>query len=174
MTAQFFGTEFEKIKSSNALAKVVENLELVTKWGVDKETAIRILKGIVNTQNIRGTDLISITVRHTDKEDARNVTAEVARAYKAYRTEIESRDADKGLYELNKAVRDQEDKVEERRKVLATIVRTKGSFTRGRIRFTANQVWMRTRGRGVRSKLSTSFEQEKMQLESQINSLLQV
>src|SRR6478609_1222627 len=43
MTAQFFGTEFEKIKSSNSLSKVVENLELVSKWGVDKETAIRIL-----------------------------------------------------------------------------------------------------------------------------------
>ena len=101
--------------------------ELVNKWGVDKETAIRILKGIVNTQNIRGTDLISITVRHTDKEDARNVTAEVARAYKAYRTEIESRDADKGLYELNKAVRDQEDKVEERRKVLGDDRKNKGN-----------------------------------------------
>ena len=76
MTPQFFGTEFEKIKSSNSLSKVVENLELVNKWGVTKEDAIRILKGIVNTQNIRGTDLISIRVRHTNKEDARDVTAD--------------------------------------------------------------------------------------------------
>jgi succinoglycan biosynthesis transport protein ExoP len=172
MTPQFFGTEFEKIKSSNSLAKVVENLELVTKWGVDKETAIRILKGIVNTQNIRGTDLISITVRHTDKEDARNVTAEVARAYKAYRTEIESRDADKGLYELNKAVRDQEDKVEERRKVLATIVRTKGIIYKGQDSFYGQSGV--DEDQGARSALQTfnQLEQEKMQLESQINSLL--
>ena len=94
MTPQFFGTEFEKIKSRNSLAKVVDNLELVNRWNVDKETAIRILKGIVNTQNIRGTDLISIRVRHTNKVDARDVTEEVAKAYKAYRAEIESRDAD--------------------------------------------------------------------------------
>jgi capsular exopolysaccharide synthesis family protein len=172
MTPQFFGTEFEKIKSSNSLAKVVENLELVTKWSVDKETAIRILKGIVNTQNIRGTDLISITVRHTDKEDARNVTAEVARAYKAYRTEIESRDSDKGLYELNKAVRDQEDKVEERRKVLATIVRTKGIIYKGQDSFYGQSGV--DEDQGARSALQTfnELEQEKMQLESQINSLL--
>ncbi len=172
MTAQFFGTEFEKIKSSNSLAKVVENLSLVNKWGVDKETAIRILKGIVNTQNIRGTDLISITVRHTDKEDARNVTAEVAKAYKAYRTEIESRDADKGLYELNKAVRDQEDKVEERRKVLATIVRTKGIIYKGQDSFYGQSGV--DEDQGARSALQTfnELEQEKMQLESQINSLL--
>lgn len=172
MTAQFFGTEFEKIKSSNSLAKVVDNLELVTKWGVDKETAIQILKGIVNTQNIRGTDLISITVRHTDKEDARNVTSEVAKAYKAYRSEIEGRDAEKGLYELNKAVRDQEDKVEERRKVLATIVRTKGIIYKGQDSFYGQSGV--DEDQGARSALQTfnELEQEKMQLESQINSLL--
>lgn len=172
MTTQFFGTEFEKIKSSNSLAKVVENLELVNKWSVDKETAVRILKGIVNTQNIRGTDLISITVRHTDKEDARNVAAEVARAYKAYRTEIESRDSDKGLYELNKAVRDQEDKVEERRKVLATIVRTKGIIYKGQDSFYGQSGV--DEDQGARTALQTYNElgEEKMQLESQINSLL--
>jgi len=172
MTPQFFGTEFEKIKSSNSLTKVVDNLELVTKWGVDKETAIQILKGIVNTQNIRGTDLISITVRHTDKEDARNVTSEVAKAYKAYRSEIEGRDAERGLYELNKAVRDQEDKVEERRKVLATIVRTKGIIYKGQDSFYGQSGV--DEDQGARSALQTfnQLEQEKMQLESQINSLL--
>src|SRR6478752_196142 len=116
MTPQFFGTEFAKITSRNSLSKVVEKLDLMNKWGVDNETAIRILKGIVVTQNIRGTDLISIRVRHPDKEDARNVTAEVANAYKVYRNEIESREAEKGLTELKRAVRDQEDIVESSRK----------------------------------------------------------
>lgn len=172
VTANFFGTEFEKIKSSNSLAKVVENLELVNRWGVDKETAIQILKGIITTTNVRGTDLISITVRHTDKEDARNVTAEVARAYKAYRTEIESRDIDKGLYELNKAVRDQEDKVEERRKVLTTIARTKGIIYKGTDSFYGQSGV--DEDQGARNALQTynDLEREKLQLESQITSLL--
>lgn len=125
MTPQFFGTEFEKIKSRNSLIRVVENLDLVNSWGVDKETAIAILRGIVQTENIRGTDLISISVRHTNKEDARDVTAEVARAYKSYRSELEEGVRLKGINELKKAVRDQEDKVEERRKILTTISRTK-------------------------------------------------
>jgi polysaccharide biosynthesis transport protein len=86
MTAQFFGTEFEKIKNRNSLAKVVENLQLVNRWNVDKETALGILKGIVNTQNMRGTDLITIRVRHTNNVDARDIAEEVSRAYKAYRT----------------------------------------------------------------------------------------
>ena len=172
MTPQFFGTEFEKIKSYNSLSKVVSNLELTNKWGVEKDTAIRILKNIVSTQNIRGTDLISIRVRHTDKEDARNVTAEVAKAYKDYRTEIENRDADKALYELNKAVSDQVDKVEERRKVLATIVRTKGIIYKGQDSFYGQSGV--DEDQGARDALQTynQLTQEKMQLESQINSLL--
>ncbi|MEO5713096.1 MAG: polysaccharide biosynthesis tyrosine autokinase [Luteolibacter sp.] len=172
MTAQFFGTEFEKIKSRNSLSKVVDTLELVNKWNVDKETALRILKGIVNTQNIRGTDLISIRVRHTNKEDARDVTAEVARAYKEYRTEIESRYADKNLYELNKAVRDQEDKVEERRKVLATIVRTKGIIYKGQDSFYGTNGVNDDEGAQNAQETFNQLEQEKMQLASQINSLL--
>lgn len=172
MTPQFFGTEFEKIKSSKALSKVVEKLELENKWGVEKEVAIRILKGIVNTQNIRGTDLISIRVRHTNKEDARDVTAEVARSYVAYRTQIESRDADKGLYELKKAVRDQEDKVEERRKVLATIVRTKGIIYKGQDSFYGQSGVDEDQEARTAMEAYNQLQQEKMQLGSQINSLL--
>jgi uncharacterized protein involved in exopolysaccharide biosynthesis len=118
---QFFATEFEVIKSRKSLEKIVAKLELVTRWNVDKETAIRIVKGLVNTENIRGTDLISIRVRHTNKVDARDIAGEVAHAYKEYRAEIEGRESEARLEELNKAVRDQEDKVEERRKALAEI-----------------------------------------------------
>ena len=173
MTPQFFGTEFEKIKSSNSLYKVVENLQLTNKWGCDKDSAVRILKGIVQTNNTRGTDLISITVRHTSKEDARDVTAEVAKAYKEYRAEIENREADKALYELNKAVRDQEDKVEERRKVLATIVRTKGIIYKGQDSF-YNSGGGVDEDESARNDMQTynQLEQEKVQLETQINSLL--
>ena len=172
MTPQFFGTEFEKIKSRNSLEKVVQNLELVNRWGVDRETALNILKGIVNTQNIRGTDLISIRVRHTNKVDARDIAEEVAQSYRQYRAEIESRDAENALQELNKAVRNQEDKVEERRKVLSTIVRTKGIIYKGDDSF-YGQTGV-DEDQGARSALVAynELEQEKRKLESQISSLL--
>jgi len=50
MTPQFFGTECMKIKSRNSFEKVVDQLELVTRWAVDKESALRILKEIVTTR----------------------------------------------------------------------------------------------------------------------------
>ncbi len=174
MTPQFFGTEFEKIKSRNALEKVVDNLELVNRWNTDKEGALAQLKGIVNTQNIRGTDLISIRVRHTNKVDARDVADEVARAYKQYRNEIESREAGRQLQELNKAVRDQEDKVEERRKVLATIVRTKGIIYRGQDSLYSQAGVDEDIGAKSALKSFYDLEHEKMQLESQISTLLKV
>ncbi|MFZ9940848.1 MAG: GumC family protein, partial [Luteolibacter sp.] len=172
MTQQFFGTEFEKIKSRNSLEKVVQNLELVNRWGVDKETALNILKGIVNTQNIRGTDLISIRVRHTNKVDARDIAEEVAQSYRNYRAEIESRDAENALLELNKAVRNQEDKVEERRKVLATIVRTKGIIYKGTDSFYGQSGVDEDQGARTALQAYNQLEQEKRKLQSQISSLL--
>ncbi|WP_411827069.1 GumC family protein [Luteolibacter sp. AS25] len=171
MTAQFFGTEFEKIKSRNSLMRVVENLDLVNKWGVDKEKAFNILKSIVDTQNIRGTDLISIRVRHTNKEDARDVTAEVARAYKDYRTELEDKSLEKGINELKKTVREQEDKVEEKRKILTTISRTKNlpyyDSSMGGSNGLDEDV-----ERDFALRHYTELEQDKVQLETQIQGLL--
>lgn len=121
-----FATEFEVIKSRHLLEKVVDNLDLTKRWNVDQETALTVLKRIVNCQNMRGTDLIAIRVRYKDKVEARDITLEIAKSYKEYLAESGKRDSERQLLELNKAIPEQEGKVEERRKVLATIVRSKG------------------------------------------------
>lgn len=171
MTPQFFGTEFEIIKSTNSLSRVVDKLDLVNKWEINKEQVLQILRGIVKTDNIRGTDLISITVRHERKDDARDIAAEVAKAYKEYRTELEGESLTRGITELKRAVQLQEDKTEEARQNLTTISRTKdliyygyrnmqqGGFNEDRIADFAQQRF-------------TELENEKMQLETQIDNLL--
>lgn len=172
MSAQFFGTEFEIIKSRNNLEKVVDNLNLQSRWNVDKETAIAKLKGIVDAQNIKGTDLMSIRVRSTSKEDARDIADAVTKEYKSYRETLERKDEEKQLLALRKAVQAQEDKVEERRKVLSTIARTKGIIYKGSDSF-YNQGGV-DEDQGAKNALSMyhDLEQEKIQLDSQINSLL--
>lgn len=172
MTPQFFGTEFEKIKSRNSLNRVIDNLDLTSKWSTDHETVLDILKGIVGTQNIRGTDLIQITVRHTSKEDAKDITDEVARSYREYRDELEGKTHYKGVNEIRKAVRLQEDKVEERRKVLTTISRTKDIIYYGDPEI--------SRGNGFEEDSEAThalnswveLEDERMNLESQVQNLL--
>ncbi len=154
MTQQFFATEFEIAKSRNVLAKVAEQLELSNKWEVTKEKAVEELQKSIELSNRPGTDLIDIKVKNDDPTVASAIAAEVAKTYKDYRNQIETKDSERGLQELRKAVRDQEDKVEERRKLVTTIVRTKGIIPSGP------------------PAEAYKIEQDKIQLESQIKSLL--
>jgi len=117
--------------SRNLLAKVVDHLGLEKRWNVDKETALRILKASVTSQNVSGTDLTSIRVRHANKQDADDIAREVANSCKTQLEENDSRDAEWTLQKLKKDVRDQEEKVEERRKILAQIARTDSLIHRG-------------------------------------------
>ncbi len=172
MTAQFFGTEFEKIKSRNSLRKVVENLDLESHWGVSAEQALEIVRNITTTENKRGTDLISITVRHTNKEDARDIATEVARAYRQYRTELENQDSDRGITELRKAVRVQEDKVEDKRKILTTISRTKDIIYYGERMGGGTGALDEDTAAAFALQSFTELESEIIQLETQIDTLL--
>jgi succinoglycan biosynthesis transport protein ExoP len=172
MTPLFFGTEFEIIKSTNSLVRVVDKLDLINKWEMNGEQTIERLKNIVKTENIRGTDLISITVRFTNKDDARDIAAEVAKAYKEYRTGLEAETLGRGINELRRAVQAQEDKTEEAKQNLTTISRTK------------NLIYYGDRSMQFQTGLDedqyakhalqefTELESEKMQLDSQIQSLL--
>lgn len=139
---------------------------------MDKETALRKLKGIVATEKIKGTDLMSIRVRHTNKEDARDIAEAVAKEYKSYRESLERKDEEKQLLALRKAVQAQEDKVEERRKVLSTIARTKGIIYKGSDSFYDGGGVDEDQGAKNALAMYHKLEQEKTQLEGQINSLL--
>ena len=124
ITPQFFAAEFTRIKSHSSLAKVVEQLELSTKWGLDREPTIQFLKGIITTENIRGTDLISIQVRHTNKEDARDIAAEVTQVYRDDRTEIHKQAQEMSRLAISKTIRDLEDQMESLRQVRASASKT--------------------------------------------------
>lgn len=172
MSNNFFNTEFEKIKSRNSLLKVIENLDLVTQWGYDVETVFTTLTNIVKTDNIRGTDLIVISVRHKSPEMARDIAAEVAKAYKDYRSESEEGEMQRGLEELKKQVRVQEDTVEQARKLLAQIVRTKGIIYYGTDSAMRYAGMDDENGTIQAMKTFTDLETERMQLESMIKTLL--
>lgn len=116
MTPQFFATEFEVIRSQQTLKIVMQRLDLTTRWNMTEEEAIAILRGIVDVQNIRGTDLIAINVKHTNPEDARDIAKEIYLSYKKRREDKERVMAESALKELEKAILDQSDVVEEKRK----------------------------------------------------------
>lgn len=126
MTRQFFATEFEVIVASETLQRVVERLDLTTRWKMEGSLVVQQLKSIIDTEQIRGTDLIEIKVRHGVANDARDIAHEVAVAYKKRRTTMDMERSNAALAALNGELRDQEDLVEEKRKVLGTLIQSGG------------------------------------------------
>ena len=127
MTPQVLKTECETIRSHRLLGKVIENLDLTNTWGMDRESTLKTLDSIVTTAQVKGADLIVIRVRHTDKEEARDIAAEVVRSYKDYREEIENREVERVAAPFKKAIMAQEAEVEARRKRLAEVVSSRSS-----------------------------------------------
>lgn len=120
------GTQFGKMTSRNTLLRVVDALDLTNKWATDRDSVVRILRQVITAENIRGTDLYTIKARHTNREDARDIVAETARAFRDTLTEEADEELSGTIIAYKKAVREQEDRVEERRKVLTTITRSFG------------------------------------------------
>jgi serine/threonine protein kinase len=72
-------TNVFSITSYGSLNSVSRELRLPSRWNLDENSVIRILKAIVMTQNIRGTDLVSVRVRHTSQQDAGDILLAIAR-----------------------------------------------------------------------------------------------
>jgi uncharacterized protein involved in exopolysaccharide biosynthesis len=115
-TPQFFATEFEVITSTMTLKPVVQRLDLTTRWNMTEEEAVAMLKQLTIVNRIQGTDLIEITVKHTNPEEARDIAREIYLSYKKRREDKERDMVENALKELEKAILDQSDVVEEKRK----------------------------------------------------------
>ncbi len=120
---EYFQTEIKKITSRKPLKMAMSALDLNNRWGLDHEQTLALMKKAVKPQHVAGTDLISITVRHTSREDARDIAMEVTRAYIGYRNELAGKPLKEMTVELGDAVREQEDVVAEKRKIVNLISR---------------------------------------------------
>jgi capsular polysaccharide biosynthesis protein len=116
ITPHFFATEFELIRAHLTLKHVVRNLHLTTHWNMGEDEAIDLLRSIISTRNIRGTDLIEIKVKHTNQQQARNIAMEVFESYKKRREDKEFAMILQSIQEMEKAVLAQSDLLEEKRK----------------------------------------------------------
>ena len=95
----FIQTEFEKIKSTKVLHRVIESLNLQTKWaqrfGTDTlkiGEAYKILVGQLELRQSRNTSLIEIRAYSDVKEEARDIANKIAETYefvrRGYRDEL--------------------------------------------------------------------------------------
>lgn len=107
------------MKSPKLLLDAVAVGDFKKKWHVDDGKAAEILGRSITVEPIRGTDLLSFRGRYTNREDARDMVTSLITAYRNQRKTSEENASAKALDELSKAVKAQEDRVEEGRAELA-------------------------------------------------------
>ena len=169
----YIQNQFKIIESEKTLSRVVETLDLTTRWsGFDEDMALMKLKSILKTEQIRNTDHIEIRIRHQNREDAQAVAKAIAESYRDGRNKEELKRAGDALDALESEVRSQEDLVEDKRRHFHSIVRAvgipyiEGVLTSGRM------------GQSEETILKTAemqqftAEEKKGQLENQIEQLL--
>lgn len=126
MTRQFMNTQFEIIVAPATLDLAIDKKQLVTRWGQDRKTVQKILRGIIRTNQRRGTDLIEISVRHRKKEDAQAVAEAVYEAYALRRNELEMGMRREQLKAIQTELQNKSDRVAEMRKRLMDIAEKVG------------------------------------------------
>jgi polysaccharide biosynthesis transport protein len=104
----FIQTEFEKIKSTKVLHKVIEQLNLQNEWArrFGTETlkmgeAYKILVGQIDLRQSRNTSLIEIRAYSDDKKEAMKIANAIANEYKLYRQEARGELSKNGIAALD-------------------------------------------------------------------------
>lgn len=115
----FLRRQVELMKSPKLLLDAVAVGDFKKKWHIDDEKAAEIFGRSITVEPIRGTDLLSLRGRYTNREDARDMVISLITAYRNQWKTSEDSASGKTLDELSKAVKAQEDRVEERRAELA-------------------------------------------------------
>ena len=120
--SRFRNSGSEMFRTRKPMTYAADSLGLEKKWGVGSDKARSVLADKVRTAKIGGSDLIRISARDRDREFAREIAEAMLEASKRHTEEIGNEAVAEMITSMRKAVREMEDRVEERRKVLTTFI----------------------------------------------------
>jgi len=123
---QFTTTQFEIIRSKEIILPVIRKLDLERKWQErydikSRELVYRKLLSMITLDELRNTNLISISVLSPDRAEAADIANSLAEEYKEARIREQQDWAGKSLDSLKSEVEKQRDKTEAYRKEAADI-----------------------------------------------------
>lgn len=118
-------TQAELLTSDSLLNEVSERLDLPMAWNLPQHEVTAKLKHSMSVQSIRGTDLLEVTARLHQPEQTKEVVDTLVEAYSERINQGVKNSQEEALAEIRTAIHGQEDSVEEKRKVLATLTRQK-------------------------------------------------
>ncbi|MEO6052807.1 MAG: polysaccharide biosynthesis tyrosine autokinase, partial [Chthoniobacterales bacterium] len=90
MDPRFTSTQFQIIQKKEILYPVIDTMNLFQKWAPeyklrDKNDAFMLLKSMMSMREVRGTDLIEISVMDTDPQEASDLANTIAQEYQKNR-----------------------------------------------------------------------------------------
>ena len=173
VSPRFLPTEIEVVTMEQNLMIVVGRLDLSTRWRLPPDEVLQLLREIVVATPIEGTDLVEIRVRHSVSGDARDIADALVVAYERRRLSIESTRVGRVLAALDGQIGKMEDLVDEKRKVLETIVRALGTFPRNGADGHSGPSGTEERLRRVRQRL-VDLEMERKEAALEVKELLQL
>ncbi|MEO8206925.1 MAG: polysaccharide biosynthesis tyrosine autokinase [Chthoniobacterales bacterium] len=114
---RFTSTQFQIIQKKEILYPVIDTLNLFQKWGPEfklrnKEDAYYKLKGMLSMRELRGTDLIEVSVLDTDPAEAADLANTIAKEYQKSRISEQSNYSSKSLSQLAEQIEIQKKKVD--------------------------------------------------------------
>jgi len=133
---QFLETQFKIITSRETLLRVVNKKNLAANWEMSVDDAVSKLFRMIETEEERGTELISIEVYSTKYEEAADLANAVRDAYEERRKEMETERVTRITNVLTGKLKLQESEVEEARIAMMDLMKLYGivdlSFSNGR------------------------------------------
>lgn len=110
----------EAMKSEEVLRRISARLDLPRRWNLSGDQPLSLLRSMITVNQVRGTDVFSLTVRHTDREDANEIAEEVALSFKEIKEREGLRKKGFDFEELKKALVEQEKVVAEKYAAMTT------------------------------------------------------
>ena len=122
----FFATERAVLRSPAVLERVVDRLDLTKGTKSSKADLVRRLMQQVEVARDGKSAVFTIQARSATLKDAQEIALAVAHAYRGVRTDQFMDRAEKNFGTVDNSLREQEDLVEEKRKLFHTIVKAVG------------------------------------------------
>ncbi|MBA3962838.1 MAG: polysaccharide biosynthesis tyrosine autokinase [Chthoniobacterales bacterium] len=115
---QLAPTVFQVIQRTGILYPVIDDLKLQDKWGqngnkLTREVAYQILKGKLDVDEVRNTDLLQISVFDTDRQEAADIANKIVAVYQEKRVQEEKEILNRAVATMNEEVAKEEKKVQE-------------------------------------------------------------
>lgn len=114
---QLAPTVFQVIKRTSILYPVIDSLKLQDKWGkgnpISRENCFAMLRGRVQVEEVRNTDLLQISVFDQDPQEAADIANKIVEVYQDTRVEEEKQIMNRAVTTMNDQVGKQQKKVDD-------------------------------------------------------------